>query len=132
MDKKKIKVIIVVLCFIVLAIVCVYLITTHDDSTYDNYADTSIDHTGDNKLIGKEDLIINKVKSLQDELSEYGVTEYDAYTISYSADATLVTVIYQLTDNTVYMSLRFNDDLNEVIDYTISDDNSEGDAEDVD
>lgn len=132
MDKKKIKVVIVVLCFVVLAIVCAYLIATHDDSTYGNYADMAIDHTGDNKLIGKEDLIINKVKSLQDELSEYGITEYDAYTISYSADTTLVTVIYQLTDNTVYVSLRFNDDLNEVIDYTISDDNSEGDAEDVD
>lgn len=132
MSKKKVRVIIVVLCFVILAVVCAYLIATHDDSTYDKYTDVVVDHTSDNKLIGKEDLIVNEIKSLQNELSEYGVTEYDAYTISYSADTTLVTIIYQLTDNTVYVSLRFNDDLSEVIDYTISDDNSEGDAEDVD
>ena len=127
MSKKKIRIIIIVLCLVILAIMCIYFVLTRNSSTYDKYTGTAINHTNNNKLIGKED-----IKSLQNEINEYGITEYDSYTISYSADVTLVTVIYPLTDNTVYVSLRFNDDLTEVIDYDISDDNCEGDAEDVD
>ena len=132
MSKKKIRIIIIVLCLVILAIMCIYFVLTRNSSTYDKYTGTAINHTNNNKLIGKEDIIINEIKSLQNEINEYGITEYDSYTISYSADVTLVTVIYPLTDNTVYVSLRFNDDLTEVIDYDISDDNCEGDAEDVD
>lgn len=132
MSKKNIRIIIIVLCLVILTVICIYFIATRNSSTYNKYAGTVVDHTDDNKLIGKEDIIINELKSLQTELNEYGVTEYDSYTISYSADVTSVTVIYPLTDNTVYVSLRFNDDLTEVIDYDISDDNCEGDAEDVD
>lgn len=118
----------VVLLLALLSFVAVIALKT-TDKTYDNYDDvekeTSIStevQYSDNKLIDNGDYIENAILEHKEDLALNGVDDVLDYEVSFSSNNTLVTVIYELSDKTVYLSLRFSEDLSNVENWEIFDD----------
>jgi hypothetical protein len=117
----------VVLLLVLLSFVAVIALKA-TNRTYDDYdveEETSISaevQYSDNKLIDNGDYIENAVLERKEDLALNGVNNVLDYEVSFSSNNTLVTVIYELSDKTVYLSLRFSEDLSNVENWEIFDD----------
>lgn len=107
----------------VIAIVGIMIVIINSKPKYVDYvqADDSAKYS-ENKLINNEDIIYSAVQEHKDELLISGVTDIDDYEVSYSSNKTLVTVIFTLEEKTVYLELKFDDELSNVISYSVFDD----------
>lgn len=76
----------------------------------------------ENKLINNNDIVYTAIQTYSDELLNVGVNNIDDYEVSYSSNKTLVTVIFTLEEKTVYLELKFDDELSSIISYSIFDD----------
>lgn len=118
--KKKM---VISVLLVVIAIVGIMVVIINSKPKYVDYvqADDSAKYS-ENKLINNEDIIYNAVQEHKDELLISGVTNIDNYEVSYSSNKTLVTVIFTLEEKTVYLELKFDDELSNVISYSVFDD----------
>lgn len=118
---KKRVVIVIALMIIVVVGVLLYVINSKPE--YSDYVD--IDNNAqyaENKLIDNDDIVYTAIQIYSDELLSAGVTNIDDYEVSYSSNKTLVTVIYALEEKTVYLELKFDDELSNILSYSIFDD----------
>ena len=118
---KKRVVIGIALMIIVVVGVLLYVINSKPE--YSDYA--AIDNNAqyaENKLINNDDIVCTAIQIYSDELQSAGVTNIDDYEVSYSSNKTLVTVIYALEEKTVYLELKFDDELSNILSYSIFDD----------
>lgn len=118
---KKRVVIGIALMIIVVVGVLLYVINSKPE--YSDYVD--IDNNAqyaENKLIDNDDIVYTAIQIYSDELLSAGVTNIDDYEVSYSSNKTLVTVIYALEEKTVYLELKFDNELSNILSYSIFDD----------
>lgn len=118
---KKRVVIGIALMIIVVVGVLLYVIKSKPE--YSDYVviDNNAQYA-ENKLIDNDDIVYTAIQIYSDELLSAGVTNIDDYEVSYSSNKTLVTVIYALEEKTVYLELKFDDELSNILSYSIFDD----------
>lgn len=117
------KRVIIGIALMIIVVVGVLLYVINSKPEYSDYV--AIDNNAqyaENKLINNDDIVCTAIQIYSDELQSAGVTNIDDYEVSYSSNKTLVTVIYALEEKTVYLELKFDDELSNILSYSIFDD----------
>lgn len=119
----KKKVVVVIMLAIIAVAIGVWLFVVNSKPEYSDYVITDSNaRYAENKLINNDDIVCTAIQIYSDELQSAGVTNIDDYEVSYSSNKTLVTVIYALEEKTVYLELKFDDELSNILSYSIFDD----------
>lgn len=119
----KKKVVVVIMLVIIAVAIGVWLFIVNSKPEYSDYVITDSNaQYAENKLINNDDIVCTAIQIYSDELQSAGVTNIDDYEVSYSSNKTLVTVIYALEEKTVYLELKFDDELSNILSYSIFDD----------